>query len=447
MSRLQPPIASSSAGSGLPRPGPEEGGSASAPNRWTRSLPLTALTIAIPVLVCGAILALRRPDALFNAQFWAEDGTVYFVEAREGLSSILKPHSFGQIFVLQRLIAWALSPVLPRYAPLAYSLAALAGTLLVCGYVCKCRLGARFQWLMALAIVTAYMHSTVFGAVYIPVFGAVYLQLVNLHWILALATVAMAASADPQSRAGKGGEMVALPLLILSGSPGIILAPLFIVRAIVCRSIHSLALMSLAILLAGFATLHLQTQRGGPGKFDVTDPHWLGFLGTHFSGTLFFGAWADDLPGSAWRFLGLTAVLGAWVIIFAWKERDPRVAIFALAAALMLAATGWCWSNSPTELDHAGHRYYFVPSVCLVWCFLLMVARGSRAAVAALFMVLFALSSEFTLKPLQDLKWAEASRCIGGPVACEIHINPTIPPRWWILYRPGAPLTGHSAGH
>jgi hypothetical protein len=87
--------------------------------------PSSVRTTILLTLAIAVLMFLRRPDSLLNAQFWAEDGAVFFHDQlRYGFLQALSTSYAGYFQPLQRTIA-ALSSWLPvRDIPLAYSLCA-----------------------------------------------------------------------------------------------------------------------------------------------------------------------------------------------------------------------------------------------------------------------------------------------------------------------------------
>src|SRR3954469_13020568 len=58
------------------------------------------------VAACGGILFARRPDMVLNPQFWAEDGPVFFAQARiHGIAALVEPYA-GYFHTVLRLVAW-----------------------------------------------------------------------------------------------------------------------------------------------------------------------------------------------------------------------------------------------------------------------------------------------------------------------------------------------------
>ena len=66
-------------------------------------------TLAWLVLVCAALLALRKPWALHTPQLWAEDGSIFLTQDEQmGLRAFFEPYN-GYLHLLPRLIAWIAS--------------------------------------------------------------------------------------------------------------------------------------------------------------------------------------------------------------------------------------------------------------------------------------------------------------------------------------------------
>src|SRR2546426_117604 len=91
-----------------------------APNGMVdRQLPLIpdwCLQLVVFALAFAAVVS-RRPDAISNPQFWAEDGQVWYAEAHaRGLRSLLSPYA-GYFQTLPRVVAVA-AQILPlTWAP------------------------------------------------------------------------------------------------------------------------------------------------------------------------------------------------------------------------------------------------------------------------------------------------------------------------------------------
>lgn len=78
------------------------------------------------------IIVMRRPDAILNPQFWAEDGAIFYADAYNGgLITLLSPlKSAGYVDIFPRLIA-AFSQLFPvSWAPLLFNLTEISVRLL-----------------------------------------------------------------------------------------------------------------------------------------------------------------------------------------------------------------------------------------------------------------------------------------------------------------------------
>src|SRR5664280_1289933 len=81
---------------------------------------------SLAIAVTGALLVLRRPDAVFHAQFWAEDGVVWYADAyNHGALRALLFARDGYLHLLPRLGAAGALWVPWLRAPLVMNLIAL----------------------------------------------------------------------------------------------------------------------------------------------------------------------------------------------------------------------------------------------------------------------------------------------------------------------------------
>jgi hypothetical protein len=85
-----------------------------------------ALFFFCAVVATGALLVLRRPDAVFHAQFWAEDGVVWYSDAyNHGALKALLFVRDGYLQLFPRLVAAAAQWLPLLYAPLLFNIVAL----------------------------------------------------------------------------------------------------------------------------------------------------------------------------------------------------------------------------------------------------------------------------------------------------------------------------------
>ena len=149
-----------------------------APTR--REVPETGKVIfhAAVFAVALAILISRRPDAVFHAQFWAEDGKYWYADAyQSGWHCLLMPLD-GYFNTLSRLVGLFTLLFPFSMAPLVMNLCALVVEILPVHIL----LSSRFA--------TIPMHMRLAGSLFYLVLPNCYEThaiLTNLHWRLAVA--------------------------------------------------------------------------------------------------------------------------------------------------------------------------------------------------------------------------------------------------------------------
>ena len=89
--------------------------------RWPR----VGVVLVVTLIACAAVIS-RRQDAFTNAQFWAEDGSKWFVDAyRNGPLGALDLSFMGYFQTVSRLGPVAAAPFGVVYAPLIYNIVGL----------------------------------------------------------------------------------------------------------------------------------------------------------------------------------------------------------------------------------------------------------------------------------------------------------------------------------
>jgi hypothetical protein len=129
------------------------------------------------------VLVLRRPDSLFNPQFWAEDGTVYFAQAMiGGPASVFSPHA-ESLWLLPRIVALAVTLLPVLWAPFAFDSIALTAAAGCCALFSlpAYRHLVRSDWLRVASC--ALFAATVSAG------GELIGTVTNMPWYLALAAV------------------------------------------------------------------------------------------------------------------------------------------------------------------------------------------------------------------------------------------------------------------
>jgi hypothetical protein len=122
-------------------------------SRWIRFVSVFALALAIIVL--------RRPDAILNPQFWAEDGRLFYADAynRGIIAPLLSLPKAGYLVLFPRLIA-AFSQIFPlSWAPLTFTFAAFALRIMPVGLILSSRFyGLIPDWKTRLLLSFLYLN-------------------------------------------------------------------------------------------------------------------------------------------------------------------------------------------------------------------------------------------------------------------------------------------------
>lgn len=371
------------------------------------------------LLACAVILAARRPDLVRSPQLWAEDGTVFFLQAHTSPWSSLFTPSAGYLHTVLRLIAATASWWDPVLAPTWYVFGAAMLTLYVAARTQSSRFGLPPSPLYAFAVVL------------VPDAFEVLLTLTNLQWVLAAGLLALLLSKDPESPRQWLHDAVALVLLGLTGPFIVAWLPLFAWRAYRRRTRASVVLAAIA---AACAVTQALTIWLNPMQMTVAPVAWdqvLAVPGVRVGASLVLGGNVTIHAG-----LGVATALGivtlAGVIALGAARGAARLERLLLAAAfLALLVIVWyrCRYVISAVVHGAGSRYVFPLQLIGLWL-LVAAARATdnvwvaRVAGIALFAALALNLPRLREPPLHDLRWAEYAARIRAGERVAARINP-----------------------
>ncbi len=369
----------------------------------------------------GLILVLRKPDSLQNPQFFAEDGTIFFIGARQlGLHAFITPYG-GYLHLLPRLIAWAAAFFDPLRAPAIYNVAALVFDVAAMAMLFSPRV--RLPAKPALALAFALVPHT----------DEVFLSLTNIQWCLALVLVTLLFSDDGATAAQRWTDRIALALCGLTGPFICFLLPLFILRAVVRRTRESATMAALALLASAVQAAYLYGYRGHFIQSAPVDQGGLmSFMGGRLFGTFWMGYGIPPIsPGPLWVAMGIAVgALAAWVSFRRGGWRPSR-AMLALAWLCLVIPVAFKFRHDAAVLALGGNgdRYFFLPHVLLAWLLVIACVQltGWRRLVPA---ALLAASLAVNLRsmraaPLYDYAWAKHVQPVRDGDEFEIPINPS----------------------
>lgn len=404
------------------------------------------LTLAL--LAC--LLYAKRPDALNNPQFWAEDGGLLFQDQQDfGVSAVFRPAS-GYLMVIQRLLAVSGSLWGPALAPLIFNLSALAAVLCVGFVILQSRIDMEI-WGKALLVLSIAL---------IPHSGEVFLNVANLQHISASILVVLAIQREPASRLNVFIDIIMLVLVGLSGPYIIILAPLFMLRCVfIGWTGHNIRLLAVVLCLALVQGSFLVTADRMTNSLITSRSiaEWWSIIGIVLPGHLWF-AWSDLLPIqhcgsdriksviSAPVFFALTPALLVMLgyLTLTSKRRFPIYICFT-AGALFFGAALFDCRDDPMRLYRFWGigRYFFIPYLCVTWALIFRLSEetGGRWTLPKLMVLSFLLltvlsASRIFVWPAQpDMYWRAfvemRNRNPSEPI-----VIPTTPRPWRVILKP-----------
>ncbi len=377
------------------------------------------------------LLFLRRPDQFFHPQFQAEDGGIFFMQARES-GALAIPRTYnGYHHLLPRLTA-ALTDFVapPRWAPHVYALASVLALLVVVGMASSPRIRLPGKQLVALA------------PLLIPHNGWTYLHLTDVQFVLAWGLILLVI-AEPPARMGE--RIFDVVYLVVAGMTGpfiLFFLPLFVARALIRKDRHGAIMLAIAIMCSGLQARDLPSARVHVpgGQFDVRDPAWVEVIGVRYAGIGILGQdlgskIAKDRRG-AWVLLIVTAALlltATYLVLFPFC---PRLLAIHLAGLAVFLATLWAYRVRPATLTGlVADRYSFFPMTALAVVLVAAWRRGGPRARIAGFLLLAIVpgaAATFRSQELDDDGWKHASTLFGRDLPADIIIHP-----YWVLrYRP-----------
>jgi len=384
-----------------------------------------------------AVIVLRRPDAILNPQFWAEDGAVFYADAynKGMIVPLLSPHG-GYLDTFPRLTA-AFSQLFPlSWAPLLFNLTALVLRVLPVGLI----LSSRFcelmpDWKTRLFLSFLYLalpNSWEINAGILS--GKTHLSLLAF----------MILSAPPSSHPrwlffDKG-------IILLSGLSGpfcIILTPLSALFWLHRRDKRSRALFFMIGICTVIQGIFLMTGDARPQRtLGATPELFVKILTTQvFLGALVGQKGLELLHHARWHNIVviIVALLGHLALINALLKAPLPLRLFVLyglfifCAALLSPLVNLTDPQWPLLLlPGVGGRYWFIPMLVfisvLVWS---LRGAGSfisrRLAAFALAVMLLGIVLDWRYPAFKDLNFREhASQFESSPrgTQASIPLNP-----------------------
>ena len=406
--------------------------------------------LGVATLLAG-IIVIRRPDAVTNPQFWAEDGYIFFYENLAlGFPRALAKMYFGFPYLAHRLIAFAGGLVPFADAPRVYATGAIAITALglatfaLPGFRHLVRSDA-LRVLFGVAVVSAPSHQGDLATLTnVGWFIAIWVSLLSLMplprrpWAVAL--VALVGSA----------AVLATPLAALN-------APLWVLRGwrgIRRRDWRDIVFAAALLTTFGFGlavTRGLGSEKlpGALGTYPFAT-HPLPYIRRYLNLTTAHAA-AFMVPRSVVAAVaaagrgavaGTAAVVGIGLVAAVWAGRWRSLPMLLAAMALFAGAFVVLFVGRPKYLylpswRNLPLRYTVYPSAMFSLAVLAVVdalPRRTRYAVGVTLLALvgWTWSASFVVSPFVDHDWPRYAGLLEAKIAAKSHEPLHIPmnPPW-----------------
>jgi hypothetical protein len=394
---------------------------------------------AIFLLACSVIVW-RRPDAVFHAQFYAEDGHVWFADAYNlGWWPALF-HTFAGYFETLPRLAASLALLVPlALVPLFFNLIAIAFQTLPVNMLLAARSAAWGSLRFRLLLAGIYLA--------LPNCNEVGLGIDNTQWPLALSAFILLAACSPQGIAGRIFDILILLLCGLTGPFCIFLLPISIFLALKYR--HSwrwvqAGILASSSLIQSWALLFLAPASRAHRALGASPELFARILaGQVYFSDLLGGNGLAARPGRWISIVLICAAIGGTAFIAICCLRSPlAMKLFLFFAAAVFAAG----LMNPFEWDHPsmtiwdvyagvpGLRYWFFPALAFAWA-LLWGTRSRMAPVKAvsaalLCLMCFGIIRDWRQPTYSDTHFAESVKRFEAAPPGTVVTIPEYPQGW-----------------
>jgi hypothetical protein len=382
--------------------------------------------IAIYLFSCAVLIA-RKPDAIFHAQFYGEDGHVWFADAYNlGWAPALL-HTWAGYFQTFPRIAAAFALLVPlALVPLFFNLIAILVQALPISLLLSSR--------------SSLLGSLKFRAM----LAGIYLVLPNSEelssgiteslWFLALCAFLVLVASKPKSVAGWMFDLLILLFCGLTGPFCIFLLPIAFFLAWRNRDSRHWILAEVLTALSmvqAWALIHL----GSSG--DAFDHRMSGFkvmgptpslfarilASQIYLGTLIGGNGLGTNSGLVSLIVfTCIAIAGTALVVFCFTKSSIEMKLFLAFAAMPFAASLMSSTGHPppgvsvwTLFTAAGGiRYWFFPTLAfawaILWCFQNQAGAMKTVSVALLCAMCFGVVRDWKHPAFKDVQFAEHAR-------------------------------------
>lgn len=400
------------------------------------------------LLACAVIIS-RRPDAIFHAQFYAEDGCVWFADAYNlgGWQALFRAYA-GYFQTFPRLgAAFALLAPL-ALAPLVMNLFAMAVQAIPVNVLLSSRSSGwgklHFRVLLAILYIA------------LPNCGGISFGITESQWLMALIAFLLIVASVPQ---GRTRRCLDIALILLSGLTGpfcIFLLPIAVFVAwkrpapwrwapvsvlAVCSLVQAFGLLILV------PSVRLHSALGAS----------LPMLTRIFGGNIILGALLGPntlsaMPGSgAFIFLAIAAVFGMAIAVLCFLKSVMEMRLLLLLSATLFAAGMALPTTRPPAgvsvwqvlAMSPGVRYWFFGTLAfawaLLWCFQSRFPLPRLVSGFLLPIMCFGIVRDWRQPAFTDMHFAEYVRRLDAAPAGTTITIPENPAGWTLRLVKRAP--------
>lgn len=383
------------------------------------------------------IMFIRKTDSIIHPQFWAEDGTVFFLQQyNQGVSALFEPYA-GYLHVVPRLIALFSDSFFPySAAPYVYNYSSLFLTLLVIANIFSSRLIMNNKFLLVLSVVLVPHYR-----------NQVFLNITNLQWILAILIIVTLLKEQPHPKYGNVHvqRIVDFTVIICCGLTGpfiIFLLPFFVWKCFRARNYHSYSIVMAVIAVASIQLLFIINDVPLSSGAVAQNYEYARVVGQKLFGNLFLGI---SIPYEINAYF-LCSLLLFLIVFIAYLSVDYDknrsfviVVLLGFFFAILLATLNKFKLNPGGIIPPgAGPRYFYLPYVMIVWSLIICLDQKKiwKSILVKLLLIVIlisSLASEFHSNPFIDYDWQSYSKLIGKEQNLTIPINPK---GWFINISP-----------
>jgi hypothetical protein len=395
---------------------------------------------SVVFLLACAVLVTRRPDAIFHAQFYAEDGHVWFADAYNfGWWSALFRAQDGYYQTFPRLAA-AFALLAPLWlAPLILNLVALAAEALPVNLLLSARSSAwgslRFRALLAVAYLA------------LPNSREMTIIVTSSQWLLMLSAFLVLTATPADSAAGSVFDFLILVLCGLTGPFCFFLLP--IAAFLAWRRGGRWGWMMTSVLLVttlvqAWALLVIDRSGRSHAVLGAGAALFTRILaGQIYFATLLGGnSLAANSSPVVFSILLCAAIAGTALLAVCFARAGLEMRLFLVLTGMLLIASLISPAAYPPPgmsrwemlAKVAGIRYWFFPTLVCTWS-LLWAARSriealKAASVVLLFAMCFGVVRDWRQPALNDRHFAEYVKAFEAAPPGTVVVLPENPPGW-----------------